>query len=398
MSSNDQRLQFKSDGTFQITVFSDFHYGEVPNGDGPIKDAKTAKVVSSVLNYENTQLVVLNGDLITGDGTQAHNSTNYLDQVVAPIVKANLPWASAYGNHDNQPNLSSENIFKREKTYKNSLTQKMVPNSSPATGVTNYYIPVYGASDSQEVPELLLWFFDSRGGYWYGGPYSPSNKRPDWVDTPVAEWFEKTNIALKKQYGKAIPSLAFFHIPVNSTLSFQQKGVDPNKEPGFNLETVTSQGRQYPKSYQDWDVPFMKALLHTEGLLATFSGHDHWNDWCFKWNGTIADTTLAGNGVNMCYGRHTGYGGYGTLDRGGRQILLKKDSLKDQVMTWIRLENGLITGNVTLNSTYGKDQYSSILHKRNNQSANLGYATTQDINSIIILLFLTIFIPLKLWN
>ncbi|KAF3929116.1 hypothetical protein ABW20_dc0108891 [Dactylellina cionopaga] len=388
------------DGTFQITVFSDLHYGESESGGGPIQDAKTAKVVSKVLGYEHSQLVVLNGDLITGDGTQAHNSTDYLDRVVAPIVEANLPWASAYGNHDNQPNLSSENIFKRENTYENSLTQKMVPNSSPNTGVTNYFLPVYGASGAEGAPKLLLWFFDSRGGYWYGGPYTPENKRPDWVDKSVVTWFSETNKKLREQYGKAIPSLAFFHIPVNSTLSFQQvEGVDSGNEPGVNRETVTSQGRQYPHPYQDWDVPFMKALLNTEGLLATFSGHDHWNDWCFKWNGTISDTTLAGNGINMCYGRHTGYGGYSDLARGGRQILLKEDRLKDELVTWIRLESGQITTNVTLNSTYGVDQYHPTQHRRSVEPrANLACRATQEIYWIGIFLFLALYLPLKIWK
>ena len=66
---------------------------------------------------------------------------------------------------------------------------------------------------------------------------------------------------------------------MNSALAFQEEGVDYSKEPGINRETVTAQGRQYNETYKDWDVPFMKALLDTEGLLATFSGHDHQNDW-----------------------------------------------------------------------------------------------------------------------
>ncbi|EWC43786.1 hypothetical protein DRE_07351 [Drechslerella stenobrocha 248] len=261
-SNLNNRLEFMDDGTFHITIFSDLHYGESPSGNGPINDAKTARVMSSVLEHEPTQLVVLNGDLITGDGTQAHNSTDYLDKVVAPIVKANLPWASAYGNHDNQPRLSSHKVFEREKTYKGSMTQNMVLSPSPNVGVTNYYLPVYGASDGQDTPEFILWFFDSRGGYGYGGPSSSENKRPDWVDKSVAEWFIETDAKLKQQYGKVIPSLAFFHIPVNAALAFQlHKGVSPSKEPGFNKEVVTAQGRQYPQAFEDWDLPFMAGHL-----------------------------------------------------------------------------------------------------------------------------------------
>lgn len=36
----------------------------------------------------------------------------------------------------------------------------------------------------------------------------------------------------------------------------------------------------------------MRTLLDTPGLIATFGGHDHGNDWCFKWAGM----DLTGNG------------------------------------------------------------------------------------------------------
>ncbi|KAH8423407.1 metallophosphoesterase family protein [Aspergillus melleus] len=383
-------LRFESDGTFRITVFSDLHYGEAPNGVGPLKDARTADVVRKVLQADQAQLVVLNGDLITGDGTNPENSTNYLDHVVAPIVDANIPWASTYGNHDNQPSLLTDNMFDREKTYPNSLTKKMVQGNSFETGVTNYFLPVHPSDESRDVPELILWFFDSRGGYRYG--HGPVEKRPDWVHEKVVKWFEETNVHLREEYGKAIPSLAFFHIPVNSTRKFQNShGVDPSKEPGINGEPVISQGYQYDEYSQEWDLPFMRALSNTEGLLATFSGHDHDNDWCFKWTDTISDTTLPGNGLNLCYGRHTGYGSYGNLARGGRHIYLKKDSLQDEVITWIRLENGLVTENVTLNATYGQDEYHprNLLQARDTVFENMGSGTVPGIGFFALFVLLT---------
>lgn len=66
----------------------------------------------------------------------------------------------------------------------------------------------------------------------------------------------------------------------------------------------------------------------------------------------------------MCYGRHTGYGGYGDATRGGRQILLDQDTMKDEIKTWIRLEDGTISAPVTLNATYGQDKYAKVNHKR----------------------------------
>lgn len=68
--------------------------------------------------------------------------------------------------------------------------------------------------------------------------------------------------------------------------------------------------------------------------------------------------TVAGNGLNVCFGQHTGYGGYGNWIRGSRQILVSQEQLKDlAVDTWIRTEAGTVVGSVSLNSTYGTDLY-----------------------------------------
>ena len=69
---------------------------------------------------------------------------------------------------------------------------------------------------------------------------------------------------------------------------------------------------------------------------------------------------LTGNGLNLCFGRHSGYGGYGTWTRGSRQIVLSEATLGKSLETWIRLEDGSISGQVTLNSTYGVDQYPAV--------------------------------------
>lgn len=71
----------------------------------------------------------------------------------------------------------------------------------------------------------------------------------------------------------------------------------------------------------------------------------------------MVDQNITGNGINMCYGRHTGYGGYGDAPRGGRQIFLDQNSMDNELETWIRLEDGKVSRAVTLNATYGQDRY-----------------------------------------
>ncbi|KAJ5145535.1 uncharacterized protein N7515_000099 [Penicillium bovifimosum] len=354
-STEEQKLRFDKDNRFQITVFGDLHFAEDDKAD-----KKTTGVMKNVLSSEKTDLVVLNGDLISGDVTKRSNSTRYIDQIVAPLVDHGLPWASAYGNHDSEIHLDSEELLREEKKHPGCLTQRSVSGST--AGVTNYYLPVFPHETSnlnQSIPELILWFFDSQGGHFpmAEDDHGESVPRQNWVDRTVVEWFTKANDNLTTAYGKTIPSLAFTHIPVQAMRAFQNSGVNPTHQPGIDAEKVHHQGGDLPSGYRSQDFPFMQALLNTSGLAAVFSGHDHGNDWCFRWDDRLAGMNLTGSGVNLCYGRRTGYGGYGEWARGARQILVDENSLRGDIRTWIRLEDGSKSGDVHLNSTYGSDQY-----------------------------------------
>lgn len=161
--------------------------------------------MESVLDAEQPDLVVLSGDLITGDNTFRGNSTAYLDQIVAPMIRRTLPWASTYGNDDSDFNLSRTALLASEQQQKPAglgRTANMLPDS-PQAGVTNYYLPVYGSDchlnpssigDMADhcVPLLILWFFDSRGGFEYQQRDAATEARvgkENRVDASVLTWF-----------------------------------------------------------------------------------------------------------------------------------------------------------------------------------------------------------------
>lgn len=95
----------------------------------------------------------------------------------------------------------------------------MLPDS-PQAGVTNYYLPVYGSDchlnpssigDMADhcVPLLILWFFDSRGGFEYQQKDAATEARvgkENWVDASVLTWFETTqaNFAGQVRCGHSI--------------------------------------------------------------------------------------------------------------------------------------------------------------------------------------------------
>lgn len=307
--------------------------------------------------------MVLNGDLINGDTTWEHNSTHYIDQIVAPIIQRNLTWASTYGNHDHSYYMDGDDILKREQMWTGARTQKMVDTET--SGTTNYYLLVYSAdcSDDSCSPTLVLYFFDSRGGFYREGV-----AQENWVDTSVVTWFNETKASLFKKYNKMIPSLAFVHVPINATWAIQTEAEPkPHYQPGINDEpAVAQQGEGWCSNnslyetcdYGGQDVPFMEALVSTTGLMGLFYGHDHGQSWCYKWDSLLPGMTVAGNGINLCYGQHSGYGGYGDWIRGARQIVVTESKLKDLAFdTHIRLESGEVVGAVSLNSTFNTDYY-----------------------------------------
>jgi hypothetical protein len=373
-SSTAAPLRFSSDGTFQLSIFEDLHTGENAwDSWGPQQDINTIKVIHKVLDKEDPELVVLNGDLITGDNAFLENATIYIEQIVGPLLERNLPWASAYGNHDHQYNLSSDALLAHEQRWPNSRTQKMVAGSELDVGTSNYYLPVFAhnsTSTDESSPDLILWFFDSRGGARFQERDAAGKQigLKNWVDTKVVEWFQQTNAELVNRYQKTVPSFVFVHIPTYASLAFQQGGVRPHYEPGINDDVPLAPQAQgwCPDSetndgsceYGGQDIPFMQAITTIPGIIGVFSGHDHGDTWCYKWDSQLPNMTVAGSGVNLCFGQHSGYGGYGNWERGARQVLISRSQLGAfEADTWIRLESGNVVGAVTLNATYGSDWY-----------------------------------------
>jgi hypothetical protein len=340
-------------------------------------------VVNKVLSLERPELVVLNGDLTNGDNTYVANSTNYIDEIVRPLVQHNLPWAALYGNHDYQHNITGRTILERENTYPNSLTKSMVDGEG--VGNSNYYLEVFGAkkeksswfwsrktenkkdhnNTDEERPVLRLWFFDSRGGYEYQKRDAKGALIPvgAWVHEDVVKWFETTNAKLQAKDATLVPSIGFVHYPTNASSAIVDGNRNVNTAPGISDDKPLDHQSIENKVYTGKDVPFMQAVLKTPGLLALFSAHQHGTDWCDKWDSVLPGMQLKGNGLNLCFGRHTGYGGYGNWIRGSRQVIIDQDMLTKQhaFETYTRLENGDVQGRVMLNSTYGTDLYPAVL-------------------------------------
>lgn len=367
------RLELRNSKTFKLAIFSDLHFGEDEHTLwGPEQDVNSTRVMRAVLDAESTppsslpDLVVLNGDLITGENTFRDNSTAYLHRVVAPMTELGLPWASTYGNHDSKFNLSRQMLYSAERDYQLSYTQRMEPT---LPGTTNYYLLVHSPTTGR--PAMVLWFFDSRGGTSYQNDQAGKDDIPDFVPQETANWFRLMSAAIRTAYGD-LPSLAFVHIPPHVFLKAQEGGVDASIYPGINDDQ--------PLAFQGEtgdDEGFVDALVAEEGLHSVYVGHDHGNSWCSLWPSTQHGRKRKHRRHDghqddrlpiLCFSKHTGYGGYGTWNRGARMVqvsfggdggpLDRHGSRPEmEVETWVRMENGEVVTHVMLNETYGVDRY-----------------------------------------
>ncbi|KAJ4292819.1 hypothetical protein N0V90_009482 [Kalmusia sp. IMI 367209] len=375
-----------SKGSFHITMFNDLHMGDRGDQDGSPKkkdvwsDDATIDVMNKILSFESTtDLAVLNGDLLSCEWVGGTAVYDLLNKVMSPFIHRKTPFAATYGNHDWSPTCNtrwmSEHMWRTANDRKNgrqlTFTMNSLDGDPNVVGSSNYFIPLYSTSSGKRELRMILWFFDSKGGFLYTGDGNNQQSVEDWVNQKVINWFKQTRDQIENSHGgKTIPSLVFVHIPIPITDKFARSGKRSRiTEPGIQNERLSVQGDAPVNA--DQAVPFMQALADTKGLLGVFSGHDHATDWCMKWAKTPepipADwpTSIIGNGLNICFGRHTGYGGYGEYMRGGRHIIIHEEALEgdNAIETWMRLENGEISGRVTLNSTYGTDEYPPVALK-----------------------------------
>ncbi|EFA79411.1 hypothetical protein PPL_07829 [Heterostelium album PN500] len=170
--------------------------------------------------------------------------------------------------------------------------------------------------------EAVIWVLDSGDG----SCPPPSGAAP-WCNTYITEsqvqWYVDTAKQLYSQQpaggGNITWAAAYFHIPLQEYVDLYNNYVTY----GWNNDSVACQPENAGllQAFQTiGDVKFMSV------------GHNHGNDFC---------GTYEPSGIEMCFGRHSGYGGYGTWERGARVLEINRS--KGQPVTyntWITYETG----------------------------------------------------------
>jgi 3',5'-cyclic AMP phosphodiesterase CpdA len=292
-------LRYSHDGTFTIVQFTDLHWQ-----NGEPEDMRTRGLMERILETEQPDFVVFTGDLIYGGGCT--DPCESIRAAVAPVVDRGLPWAAVLGNHDGEGTASRPELMKTLAELPGNV------NGAGAGGAEGVGNGAATLTDAAGNAAAGLYFLDT-------GSYStvPGIEGYDWIRRSQIDWFLAQSRALSEQNGgRPLPSLVFFHIPL------------PEYEQVWKTRTCYGWRLEVPGCPRV-NSGFFSAMLEAGGVMGTFCGHDHLNDY---W-GELG-------GIRLAYGRATGYHTYGrkSFPRGARVIRLRQG--EQGFATWVRLDNG----------------------------------------------------------
>ena len=383
--SNDSATSSTASGmtkaTFKIMQLADLHLGEDEYTDwGPMQDIKTWRVLDTIIPLENPDLIVLSGDQITAGNVDA-NATAYYRRLGEHLSYHGIPWACIFGNHDDAPfevkdpngtiikipaKTSRAQLLAADQQFPLSMTQSQASStinnehpqsSSSLFGTSNYVLNVHyppnwkvqdqPKNDDDDVA-VQLFFLDSGGG-------------------SLVEQLEQNQIYwLEQTHRQDIPgAVVFQHIPTTDFAFVMKNGGDNRNHKvgcrGLHDDPVNSLAH---------DPGIVSALQRAQNIPFLAVGHNHGNDYCCPTATNSSEgssqTSYNTQHLHLCYGRHSGYGGYGKWDRGARiyeldlvfqprtktpgssfssstSLTVDQKEVSLQWRSYVRLENGDVT-------------------------------------------------------
>lgn len=292
-------LRFNDKGDFKIIQFTDVHYKQ-----GKPESAVAIELIKEVLDAEKPDLVVFTGDIIWAKPVEKG-----LDEVFAPVIERAIPWAYVFGNHDDEFEMSRQQLmdYVIQKPYCLATS-----GDKSLTGVGNYILEVKDKTNAKI--EALLYLMDS-------GAYTPIKKlgHYNWFALDQVQWYKDQSAAYTNDNnGVPYPALAFFHIPLAEyplmTTAKDAKIIGEKREAECNGKLNSG---------------MFTSMREAGDVMATFVGHDHDNDYIGEYYG-----------IYLAYGRYSGGKTvYNNLGKNGCRVIEMKEG-KREFTTYIRLLGG----------------------------------------------------------
>lgn len=303
-------LKFNPDGEFTIVQFTDLHFGEDITGD-----MKCQQLQRNILDWVKPDLVVISGDGASGYAEGSKNPgwfKKIWEQFTGPIIEHGIPYIYILGNHDAEGDLNRTEIVILDAT--NPLSQRNATEGMP--GTCNFHVPIFSSRNQTELA-ANIWLFDTNRE----GCLS-HNESWGCILPEVLDWYDTASQQVKQKYGTNVHHLAYYHIPIPEYVDVYNN----NAVYGITADDICC---------PDVNTGLLDHIVKNGDITATYVGHDHINDF----GGWI-------RGVELVYGRKTGYGGYGD-DRGARVVVLnenidKQGKLNVSRTSYVVFENGTL--------------------------------------------------------
>jgi 3',5'-cyclic AMP phosphodiesterase CpdA len=256
--------------SLRILQITDTHFGNA-EAEYQERDERTFDLLRKLVAVEQPDLIAHTGDFINND-----RGDKISFAAVDVLDSLGVPWTHALGNHDmgHVPMDEYYNLPKR-------ASLGYVDRGGQRERAARFDLVTGG-----DRPAFSIYAFDS------GFEMPRKHIGPRQLD-----WFA-AHLSRDRSAELACPLIALIHIPVRQ---FEQLRAS-EKFSGIFGEKVC---------FESDEGAAFDTFRGCGRLRAIFSGHDHENDYC-----GVRD------GVELVYGRVTGYSGYGDLPRGARLIEL----------------------------------------------------------------------------
>ena len=284
---------------FRILQLTDIHMG------GSLwtkkKDKKSLAAIEALVKYAKPDLVAVTGDVSFPMPHKTLTINNMRPAVLFGTLmeKLGIPWTFVFGNHDCES--FATHTKKQIAEYYYSCPHCLFKTTAEGiTGDSNYVVKLRNQDGT--LNQLLI-FIDSNGyagkGFFSGFDYIHDDQ-VDWYEKQVKKVTEEEHAG--SPLASAIPSMAFFHIPLveyrDAWWALQEQSPDAVYNFGCCQEKDQYFGTSHTKS------KMFDKILELGSTKAVFVGHDHYNT-----------QSVTYKGIQLTYGMSIDYLAYDGISK-----------------------------------------------------------------------------------
>jgi 3',5'-cyclic AMP phosphodiesterase CpdA len=319
--SQKKELRFHSNGEFKILQLTDMHYIA-----GNPESQMSKKCYEEMVDAEKPDLVIITGDLIFGKP-----GDKSMREVMKYVSGKGVPFAVTFGNHDHQFGFTNEQLYDIISSTKNNIQPDRGGRPSPDYALT------IKSSDGTKTAAVVYCIDTHDGADPKSGGSVEGENGYAWITSEQISWYKsQSNMFKKENGGHAVPSIAFFHIPI------------PEYHSALEDSNFIGTRREYG-GHPKLNSGFFTAMREQGDIMATFCGHDHDDDYSVYYHDIL-----------LSYGRYSGCNTvYNHLRNGARVILLKEGERIFE--SWIHIRGGEIKDRITFPDSFlNKDNVNGI--------------------------------------